>query len=249
MAIVSLTSLRLLKKTHFLVSFIPDKSIDRFCSSPLAMDEVFEPVTFDIQVDDFVKAKAVSRCKDEFVNVLCEDNDDEPVEDSDEDEIVYSIHNPKVKWNVMKPIIGERALSLIDGKLSDHYARVWDYGHELMRSNPGSTVRISVNINPDQTTTFHRVYVCFKAIKDGWKIGFRRVIGLDGFFFEGSMQWKVYNGSGGRGKRGRGIGCGLKGNTKFGEGNTNLDEENVVTPTAESDNEEARDVESPKFDD
>ncbi|CAI9280085.1 unnamed protein product [Lactuca saligna] len=48
-----------------------------------------------------------------------------------------------------------------------------------MRSNPGSTVRIYVNINPDQTTTFHRIYVCFKAIKDGWKIGCRRVIGLD----------------------------------------------------------------------
>ena len=30
-----------------------------------------------------------------------------------------------------------RALSLIEGKLSDHYAKVWDYGQELMRSNPG----------------------------------------------------------------------------------------------------------------
>nr|KAJ0204006.1 hypothetical protein LSAT_V11C500296020 [Lactuca sativa] len=49
-------------------------------------------------------------------------------------------------------------------------------------------------------------------------------------------------GSGGRGKRGRW-------NTKFGEGNYNLDEENVVTPTVESDNEEERDVESPEVDD
>ncbi|CAH1417771.1 unnamed protein product [Lactuca virosa] len=90
------------------------------------MDEVFEPDTIDVQVDDFVKTKSVSRCKDEFLNVLCEDSDDEPVEgegenarvevhdeknakeSSDEDEIVYSIHNPKVKWSVMKPIIGER---------------------------------------------------------------------------------------------------------------------------------------------
>nr|KAJ0222928.1 hypothetical protein LSAT_V11C200095120 [Lactuca sativa] len=78
------------------------------------MDEVFEPVTINVQVDDFVKTKAVSRCKDEFLNVLCEDGDDEPVEvegerknarvdvddeknieespeeDSDEDEILYS---------------------------------------------------------------------------------------------------------------------------------------------------------------
>ncbi|CAH1423885.1 unnamed protein product [Lactuca virosa] len=98
------------------------------------MDEVFEPVTIDVQVDDFVKTKAVSRCKDEFLNVLCEDSDDEPMEaegenarvevddeknteesseeDSDEDEIVYSIHNPKFKWNVMKPVIGERFYNL-----------------------------------------------------------------------------------------------------------------------------------------
>nr|KAJ0199810.1 hypothetical protein LSAT_V11C600299070 [Lactuca sativa] len=243
------------------------------------MDEVFEPDAIDVQVDDFVKTKSVSRCKNGFLNVLCEDNDDEPVEvddeknteeSSDEYEIVYSIHNLKVKWNVMKPVIGERyesrheteicltnysiykgykicfkkcdsarlvvkkmndrhtcvrnysssrlmnptwlakqfvkellrkpklkckeiqaiiqskfhckvswskcyrsrcmALSFIDGKLSDHYEIVWDYGHEMMRSNPGSIVRIFVNINPNQTTTFHRMYVCFKATKDGWKI-------------------------------------------------------------------------------
>ncbi|CAH1451872.1 unnamed protein product [Lactuca virosa] len=94
------------------------------------MDEVFEPDTIDVQVDDFVKTKSVSRCKDEFLNVLCEDSDDESVEgegenarvelddeentdeSSDEDEIIYSIHNPKVKWNVMKPVIGERFYNL-----------------------------------------------------------------------------------------------------------------------------------------
>ncbi|XP_023759004.1 uncharacterized protein LOC111907468 [Lactuca sativa] len=32
-------------------------------------------------------------------------------EDGDEDEIVYSIYNPKVKWNVMKPVTGERNFS------------------------------------------------------------------------------------------------------------------------------------------
>ncbi|CAI9273834.1 unnamed protein product [Lactuca saligna] len=84
-----------------------------------------------------------------------------------------------------------RALSLIDGNLSDHYARVWNYGHELMRSNPCSTVRISVNINPDQTTTFHRIYVCFKAIKDGWKKGCPRVIGLDGCFLKGQCKGEL----------------------------------------------------------
>ena len=60
--------------------------------------------------------------------------------------------------------------------------------------------------------------------------------------------------SGRRGKRGGGRGSGGRGNrgrvnTKFGEGTSNLDEENVVNPTIENDNEEARDVESPEVDD
>ncbi|XP_023767972.2 uncharacterized protein LOC111916541 [Lactuca sativa] len=277
--------------------------------------KIYNPLKLDVppspaeKVDlDISKAE---EDKHEMGSVLEEDvgfdqvGDDEPVEgegenarvevddekntkeSSDEDEIVYSIHNPKVKWNVMKLIIRERyeskhelklcltnysiykgykirfkkrdsvkkmndrhtcvrkfsssrhmnptwlakqfvkelvrkpklkckeiqtiiqskfhckvswskcyrsrcrELSLIDGNLSDHYARVWDYGHELMRANPGSIVRISVNINPDQTTTFHRIYVCFKAIKDGWKIGCRRVIGLDGCFLKGQCKGEL----------------------------------------------------------
>ncbi|CAI9268098.1 unnamed protein product [Lactuca saligna] len=39
-----------------------------------------------------------------------------------------------------------REISLIDGKLTDHYAKVWDYGHELMRSNPGSIIQISITV-------------------------------------------------------------------------------------------------------
>ncbi|CAI9270023.1 unnamed protein product [Lactuca saligna] len=44
------------------------------------MDEVFEPETIDVQVDDSVKTKSVSRCKYKFLNVLCEESDDELVE-------------------------------------------------------------------------------------------------------------------------------------------------------------------------
>ncbi|XP_042753314.1 uncharacterized protein LOC122195466 [Lactuca sativa] len=117
------------------------------------------------------------------------------------------VKQPKLKCQEMQAIIQSkfhckvswskcyrsrcRVLSLIDGNLSDHYARVWDYGHVLMRSNPGSTIRSSVIINPDQTTTFHRIYVCFKAIKYGWKIGCRRVIGLDGCFLKGQCKGEL----------------------------------------------------------
>ncbi|CAI9295916.1 unnamed protein product [Lactuca saligna] len=197
------------------------------------MDDIHDFDTIDVELDAYFKKKQASRCKDEFINILCEEHDYEVVDDaqtgndaqtgitkeeSDEnylegsneegsdEEFEYSTHNPKVKWNKMRPMLGEsvrlvaicgsdtekcpfvvraswmstersrmRALSLIHGNLSDHYARVWDYGHELLRSNPDSIIRITVTVNPDNTTTFHRFYICFKAIREGWKRACRRV--------------------------------------------------------------------------
>ncbi|KAI3720870.1 hypothetical protein L2E82_31868 [Cichorium intybus] len=104
--------------------------------------------------------------------------------------IIQSKFHCKVSWSKCYRARC-RAMSLIEGKLSDHYARIWDYGHELMRSNPGSTVKVCVTQNPDQTTTFHRMYICFKAVKDGWKVGCRRVIGLDGSFLKGQCKGEM----------------------------------------------------------
>ncbi|CAI9265527.1 unnamed protein product [Lactuca saligna] len=117
------------------------------------------------------------------------------------------IRKPKLKCKEMQVIIQSRfhcnvswskcyrakcsAMSLIEGRLSDHYAKVWDYGGELLRSNPGSSIKITVSQNQDNTTTFQRIYICFKAIKEGWKVGCRRVIGLDGSFFKGQCKGEL----------------------------------------------------------
>jgi len=76
------------------------------------------------------------------------------------------------------------AKDLIEGKLTEHYAKIWDYANELLRSNPGSTCKIGVTVNPYGKNYFHRIYICFKALSDGWKKGCRRVIGLDGCFLK-----------------------------------------------------------------
>ncbi|CAI9290433.1 unnamed protein product [Lactuca saligna] len=179
------------------------------------METVDDFDTIDVELDEFFKHKQRSRCKDEFLNTLTdealdectipeinlndfegmsedeeqqENQSDNEGDDEDKLQFQYSTHDPKVKWNKMKPVLGERAkcsaISIIDGKLSDHYAKVWDYGHELIRYNPGNTIHIFVTVNPDNTTTFHKMYTCFKAIKEGWKVGCRRVIGLDGSFLK-----------------------------------------------------------------
>ncbi|XP_023732226.1 uncharacterized protein LOC111880046 [Lactuca sativa] len=41
------------------------------------------------------------------------------------------------------------ALSLVEGTIAENYARLWSYGEEIRRSNPGSTVKICVDSMPD----------------------------------------------------------------------------------------------------
>ncbi|XP_023733916.2 uncharacterized protein LOC111881756 [Lactuca sativa] len=83
------------------------------------------------------------------------------------------------------------AKELIEGKLTEHYARIWDYAQELLRSNPGSTCKVCVTVNPDGINYFHRFYIGFKAICEGWKRGCRRVIGLDGCFLKGAVKGEL----------------------------------------------------------
>ena len=79
----------------------------------------------------------------------------------------------------------KHALTLIEGTLVEHYAKLWSYGAEIRRSNPGSTVSMDVNPMPDGTNYFSKFYVCFEGVKKGWKEGCRRVICIDGCFLKG----------------------------------------------------------------
>ena len=78
------------------------------------------------------------------------------------------------------------ALTLIEGNLVEHYAKLWDYGSEIRRSNPGAHVEISVQPTADgNNVVFEKMYVSFKGVVDGWLSGCRKVIGLDGCFLKG----------------------------------------------------------------
>lgn len=76
-------------------------------------------------------------------------------------------------------------LAEIESVLVEHYARLWDYIEELLRSNPGSTVILEgINIVPSSPPLFDKLYICFDALKKGWLAGCRPVIGLDGCFLK-----------------------------------------------------------------
>nr|KAJ0214024.1 hypothetical protein LSAT_V11C400158870 [Lactuca sativa] len=59
------------------------------------------------------------------------------------------------------------------------------YGHEILRTNLGSTVKLDMEDGPDGKKYFSKFYCCFQGIKQGWTEGCRRIIGLDGCFLKG----------------------------------------------------------------
>ncbi|RYQ90308.1 hypothetical protein Ahy_B09g096465 isoform A [Arachis hypogaea] len=79
----------------------------------------------------------------------------------------------------------KKAKEWIEGSEIAQYARLRDYGNQILKTNPGSTVRIQTNPMPDSNPVFLRIYVCFEACKKGFVGGCRPFIGLDGTFIRG----------------------------------------------------------------
>ncbi|XP_074323468.1 uncharacterized protein LOC141660384 [Apium graveolens] len=89
------------------------------------------------------------------------------------------IEVPKIK--IMR--LRKMALEGIAKSLRQHYSRVRDFGHEVLLSNPKNTVKISTTrLNEGDPVKFKRIYVCYFALKTGWKEGCRKVIGLHDCF-------------------------------------------------------------------
>ena len=72
------------------------------------------------------------------------------------------------------------------------YAKLHDYVAEILRSNPGSTCYVKCDRKSEPgKQVFRKFYVCFHALKQGFKQGCRRVIGLDGCFLKGPCQGQL----------------------------------------------------------
>nr|GEU52647.1 reverse transcriptase domain-containing protein [Tanacetum cinerariifolium] len=71
------------------------------------------------------------------------------------------------------------ALNEGESATEDHYGMVRSYAMRLLESNVGSTVKVGVIVNSDDKTYFERYYVYFHGLKEGWKLGCRKIIALD----------------------------------------------------------------------
>lgn len=66
------------------------------------------------------------------------------------------------------------------------FARLWDYQEEIRKSNRRSTMEIETIPGPvpGSLQKFNRLYVCFAALKEAWKLSCRPIIGLDAAFMK-----------------------------------------------------------------
>ncbi|CAI9276504.1 unnamed protein product [Lactuca saligna] len=83
------------------------------------------------------------------------------------------------------------ALKLVEGNLVEHYGKLWPYGHEILRTNPRSTMKLDMKDGPYGKKYFSKLYCCFQGVKQGWIEGCRRVIGLDGCFLKGFFKGEL----------------------------------------------------------
>nr|KAJ0209809.1 hypothetical protein LSAT_V11C400172910 [Lactuca sativa] len=63
------------------------------------------------------------------------------------------------------------ALNLVEGNLVEHYGKLWSYGHEILRINPGLTVKLDAEYGPDGKKYFSKFYCCFQGVKQDLNLG------------------------------------------------------------------------------
>lgn len=71
------------------------------------------------------------------------------------------------------------ATKMAEGTVEDQYNLLETYAAVLKKTNPDTSVWIDVDIE-GEIRRFKRMYICFGALKKGWKEGRRPIIVLDG---------------------------------------------------------------------
>ncbi|KAK0588317.1 hypothetical protein LWI29_037845 [Acer saccharum] len=77
------------------------------------------------------------------------------------------------------------AREIIQGSVKEQYSKLWEYRVEIRRMNPNSSVIMKCSTTAGGAKPrFQRLYMCFGALKQGWKEGCRPILGLDGCFIK-----------------------------------------------------------------
>ncbi|KAK9029558.1 hypothetical protein V6N11_026671 [Hibiscus sabdariffa] len=84
------------------------------------------------------------------------------------------------------------ALEKIRGSVVHEFHRLWDYVNTLRAADVRGTFDLVVERpNVTDIPKFRRIYVCFSALREGFKMYCRPVVGLDGCFLKGSFKGEI----------------------------------------------------------
>ncbi|KAL6189282.1 hypothetical protein ACLB2K_040671 [Fragaria x ananassa] len=72
-----------------------------------------------------------------------------------------------------------KAIKKAQGSIEDQYNLLEAYAHELKKKNQGSSVWIHTELE-GEIIRFKRIYICLAPLREGWIVGCRHIIGLDG---------------------------------------------------------------------
>ena len=95
-------------------------------------------------------------------------------------------HDLEIEVSRIKLIrVRKAALEGVFESLKQHYSRVRDFGYQILLNNPQNRVDIrTTRLNESDPNKFKRIYICYHALKEGWKQGCRPILGLDGCFLK-----------------------------------------------------------------
>lgn len=98
------------------------------------------------------------------------------------EEIVHEVRCHVSWWQAY--LCKKKALQTHLGDSAGQYGMLWSYASEIRKSNPNSTVLLSVDNVGDQNI-FSKFYVCLGALKEGFLKACRPIFGVDGTFLKG----------------------------------------------------------------
>ncbi|CAI9272396.1 unnamed protein product [Lactuca saligna] len=116
--------------------------------------ETFKPTSnlsddpfLNMLCDENMLRRTLDGMGDDDQEVGVKDPEHDHIDDQNDGEVgvEYRVHDPDIHWKQMKPVVGEcyespaqlrartKAREMIEGKLEEHYAKVWDYAAEILR--------------------------------------------------------------------------------------------------------------------
>ncbi|GJZ81062.1 pentatricopeptide repeat-containing protein [Tanacetum coccineum] len=167
---------------HMYFNSESDESDKSFVCLSNGEDEVIELTKIRIQFKNIADEVDDKEGPTKAEEDTCNDVDIADVDDNDVGlTLLVRKHEKYIKalFNEIKRNAKNFALNEGDVAFQDHYGYLRSYAKALADSNEVSTVKVGVTVNPDEKTYFDRFYVCFKGLKEGWKMGCQRIIALD----------------------------------------------------------------------